>query len=680
MIQLRIIFEELKVLLLALLFLKNLTIISQGVNDIMQSLKTGKDLMHWLANIDEDGIAWLYLQTVGKSVNVLNNAVMTELECLLDRLENKKDLRGVALLSGKKGGFVYGADIHEFETLKTASEVANHMLYVHGLFNRIEALPVPSCVGVDGIAVGGGLEIALTFDRLFITSSSKTKLGFPEVNLGIMPGYGGSGRAYGRIGTKAVLDMMVSGRPIGSIDAIKTGLADELVDKPDDLEKSMREWIIGCNGEKPIFTELETAADATAIAAAKDKYLKRLRSDHTPAPAAIIEHVENFGHDKSAMSASEIDVFPNLMVSSASKNLRRVFYLTDAVRKSARGESGIKRMHVVGAGVMGGDIAAIGAMAGLDVTLTDMNDAAIVGAIARAKKLFERRLKSDEKVALALARLRTDLNGNGATDADLIIEAVAEKLEVKQAVFKNLEAVSKASAILATNTSAIPLEDIATVLNGPERLIGLHFFNPVPVLPLVEVIWSKYSDPEIVSRGMQFAGQIGKMPVRCKSAPGFLVNRALLPYIFKAIEAVAGGEKADHIDEALVDFGMPMGPIELADQIGLDVCLDVGIVLGMPPATKALLDEKCRTGTIGRKSGSGFYEWDGNRAIRAHQSKDPRVMAAIAKNMLAPMIEECRQAVDENVVDTADSADAGMIFGIGFPGFRGGPLNWSKEQ
>jgi 3-hydroxyacyl-CoA dehydrogenase/enoyl-CoA hydratase/3-hydroxybutyryl-CoA epimerase len=495
-----------------------------------------------------------------------------------------------------------------------------------------------------------------------------------------MPGYGGSGRAYGRIGTKAVLDMMVSGRPIGSIDAIKTGLADELVDKPDDLEKSMREWIIGCNGEKPIFTELETAADATAIAAAKDKYLKRLRSDHTPAPAAIIEHVENFGHDKSAMSASEIDVFPNLMVSSASKNLRRVFYLTDAVRKSARGESGIKRMHVVGAGVMGGDIAAIGAMAGLDVTLTDMNDAAIVGAIARAKKLFERRLKSDEKVALALARLRTDLDGNGATDADLIIEAVAEKLEVKQAVFKNLEAVSKASAILATNTSAIPLEDIATALNGPERLIGLHFFNPVPVLPLVEVIWSKYSDPEIVSRGMQFAGQIGKMPVRCKSAPGFLVNRALLPYIFKAIEAVAGGEKADHIDEALVDFGMPMGPIELADQIGLDVCLDVGIVLGMPPATKVLLDEKCRTGTIGRKSGSGFYEWDGNRAIRAHQSKDPRVMAAIAKNMLAPMIEECRQAVDENVVDTADSADAGMIFGIGFPGFRGGPLNWSKEQ
>jgi 3-hydroxyacyl-CoA dehydrogenase/enoyl-CoA hydratase/3-hydroxybutyryl-CoA epimerase len=548
------------------------------------------------------------------------------------------------------------------------------------LFNRIEALPVPSCVGVDGIAVGGGLEIALTFDRLFITSSSKTKLGFPEVNLGIMPGYGGSGRAYGRIGTKAVLDMMVTGRPIGSMDAIKTGLADELVGDADDLDEAMRKWIIGCKGEKPILIQLETVVDATEIVAARDKYLKRLRADHTPAPAAIIDHVENFGHDKSAMSAGEIEVFPNLMVSSASKNLRRVFYLTDAVRRSARGASNIKRLHVVGAGVMGGDIAAIGAMAGLDVTLTDMNEAAIQDAIVRAKKLFERRLKSDDKVALALTRLRIDLDGNGATDADLIIEAVAEKLEVKQAVFKNLEVVSKATAILATNTSAIPLEDIATALNAPERLIGLHFFNPVPVLPLVEVIWSKYSDPKIVSRGMQFAGQIGKMPVRCKSAPGFLVNRALLPYIFKAIEAVAGGENSDHIDEALVDFGMPMGPIELADQIGLDVCLDVGIVLGMPPATKALLYEKCKAGTIGRKSGSGFYEWDGNRAIRAHQSQDPRVMATIAKNMLAPMIEECLQAVDEQVVDSADSADAGMIFGIGFPGFRGGPLNWSKEQ
>lgn len=650
------------------------------MGNIMQTLNTKKDLMHWRANVDEDSIAWLRLQTDGKSVNVLTHAVMAELESLIDQLESSENLNGVGLLSGKPGGFIYGADINEFETLKTADDVAVHMRYVHSLFNRIEALPVPSCVGVDGIAVGGGLEIALVFDRLFVTSSHKTKLGFPEVNLGIMPGYGGTGRAYCRIGTKAVLDMMVSGHPLGSQDAIKTGLADEMVDNADDLEQTMREWILGCKREKPILTQLETTPNAEAIAAARDKYLKRVRADHTPAPAAIIDHVENFGHDKTAMSAGEIDIFPNLLVGSASKNLRRVFYLTDAVRKSARGVSGIERLHVVGAGVMGGDIAAIGAMAGLDVTLADMNGAAIKNAITRAAKLFERRLKNEDKVAAALERLRSDPDGHGAADADLVIEAVAEKLDVKQAVFQNLENVCKTGAILATNTSAIPLEDIATALNTPERLIGLHFFNPVPVLPLVEVIWSKYSDQDMVNRGMQFAGQIGKMPVRCKSAPGFLVNRALLPYIFKAIEAVAGGENADHIDEALVDFGMPMGPVELADQIGLDVCLDAGIVLGIAPAAKTLLDEKCKAGTIGRKSGSGFYEWDGNQAIRARQSQDPGVMASIAKSMLTPMIEECRQAVDEQVVDSADSADAGMIFGIGFPGFRGGPLNWAKEQ
>ena len=379
------------------------------MGNIMQTLNTKKDLMHWRANVDEDSIAWLRLQTDGKSVNVLTHAVMAELESLIDQLESSENLNGVGLLSGKPGGFIYGADINEFETLKTADDVAVHMRYVHSLFNRIEALPVPSCVGVDGIAVGGGLEIALVFDRLFVTSSHKTKLGFPEVNLGIMPGYGGTGRAYCRIGTKAVLDMMVSGHPLGSQDAIKTGLADEMVDNADDLEQTMREWILGCKREKPILSQLETTPNAEAIAAARDKYLKRVRADHTPAPAAIIDHVENFGHDRTAMSAGEIDIFPNLLVGSASKNLRRVFYLTDAVRKSARGVSGIERLHVVGAGVMGGDIAAIGAMAGLDVTLADMNGAAIKNAITRAAKLFERRLKNEDKVAAALERLRSIL-------------------------------------------------------------------------------------------------------------------------------------------------------------------------------------------------------------------------------------------------------------------------------
>lgn len=638
-----------------------------------------QDLKHWSVSIDDANLCWLTLDVSGKSVNVLTHAVVGELGQIIDWVEGQSIIAGVGMLSGKPGGFVYGADIAEFELLATADDVLQHMQMVHGLFNRIDSLDVPTIVGIDGIAVGGGLEIALTFDRIITTAGAKTKLGFPEVNLGILPGYGGSGRAYRRIGTAAVTHMMLSGRPLTASAAQAAGLIDQTVDDAAALQPAMTSWLTAQNRAKPRRQQRETAADQNALDDASAQFLKRLRADHTPAPFAIIEHVQRYGHDAAAMSAGEMDIFPELMVGSASKNLRRVYYLTDKVRKTARGDSAITNLHVVGAGVMGGDIAAVAAMAGLTVSLTDMNAGAIETAINRAATLFERRLKSDDKIAAAKQRLQADPSGDGAARADLVIEAVAEKLSVKQAVFKALETVIKPDAILATNTSAIPLEDIATALQHPSRLIGLHFFNPVPVLPLVEVIWSRHSDQELVSRGMQFAGQIGKMPIRCQSAPGFLVNRALLPYMFKAVEAVAAGENADQIDEALVDFGMPMGPIELCDQVGLDVCLDVGMVLGIAPAAEAILRENCAAQNLGRKTGSGFYQWDGNRPIRPRAAVDAAVMAEIAASMLAPMIEQCQQAVDAGVVDSADSADAGMIFGTGFPGFRGGPLHWSKQ-
>ena len=638
-----------------------------------------QDLKHWSVSIDDANLCWLTLDVSGKSVNVLTHAVVGELGQIIDWVEGQSIIAGVGMLSGKPGGFVYGADIAEFELLATADDVLQHMQMVHGLFNRIDSLDVPTIVGIDGIAVGGGLEIALTFDRIITTAGAKTKLGFPEVNLGILPGYGGSGRAYRRIGTAAVTHMMLSGRPLTASAAQAAGLIDQTVDDAAALQPAMTSWLTAQNRAKPRRQQRETAADQNALDDASAQFLKRLRADHTPAPFAIIEHVQRYGHDAAAMSAGEMDIFPELMVGSASKNLRRIYYLTDKVRKTARGDSAITNLHVVGAGVMGGDIAAVAAMAGLTVSLTDMNAGAIETAINRAATLFERRLKSDDKIAAAKQRLQADPSGDGAARADLVIEAVAEKLSVKQAVFKALETVIKPDAILATNTSAIPLEDIATALQHPSRLIGLHFFNPVPVLPLVEVIWSRHSDQELVSRGMQFAGQIGKMPIRCQSAPGFLVNRALLPYMFKAVEAVAAGENADQIDEALVDFGMPMGPIELCDQVGLDVCLDVGMVLGIAPAAEAILRENCAAQNLGRKTGSGFYQWDGNRPIRPRAAVDAAVMAEIAASMLAPMIEQCQQAVDAGVVDSADSADAGMIFGTGFPGFRGGPLHWSKQ-
>ena len=309
-----------------------------------------------------------------------------------------------------------------------------------------------------------------------------------------------------------------------------------------------------------------------------------------------------------------------------------------------------------------------------------MSQAAIGAAIDRAAQLFARRLKTEDKIAAATSRLAADPDGHGAAKADLVIEAVAEKLPIKQAVFAALEQVIKPDAILATNTSAIPLEDIAAALQDPSRLIGLHFFNPVPVLPLVEVIWSQYSNQDFVTRGMQFAGQIGKMPIRCQSAPGFLVNRALLPYMFKAVEAVAAGEDADQIDESLVDFGMPMGPIELCDQVGIDVCLGAGKVIGMSERVEQTLTSMIEAGTLGRKSGSGFYDWDGKKAVRARAAHDGADLDAVAADLLAPLVAECRGAVAEGVVDSADMADAACIFGVGFPAFRGGPLFWDESR
>ena len=637
------------------------------------------NLRHFDISTDSKNICWAKLDVKGKSVNVLTQEVMLDLAKLLDWLEENDNLRGFGFMSGKPGGFIYGADISEFELYKSATDVLHHMQFVHGLFDRIERLKVPTCVGIDGIAVGGGLEIALAFDHIIITGNHKTKLGFPEVNLGILPGYGGSGRAYRRVGTATVTQMMLSGKPMAAFAAHEAGLIDQKVDGAEHLKPAIGAWLIEQKSKKPNREQRESSADQNALNEANAKFLNRLRADHTPAPFAILDHVKRHGHSASEMSAGEMDIFPDLMVGSASKSLRRVYHLTDKIRKTARGDSAISNVHVVGAGVMGGDIAAVAAMSGLMVTLSDMNPKATELAIDRAAKLFERRLKSDDKITAAKHRLKSDPQSDGAKNADLIIEAVAEKLSVKQAVFADLEKIIKPNAVLATNTSAIPLEDIAKVLADPSRLIGLHFFNPVPVLPLIEVIWSLHSNQDIVTRGMRFAGQIGKMPIRCKSSPGFLVNRALLPYMFGAMEAVASGESPEKIDQALVDFGMPMGPIELSDQVGLDVCLDVGIVLGMGPGAEKLLKSKCREQTLGRKTGSGFYEWSENRAVRSRESLEPKVSNKMARRMLAPMVDECRKAVQEGVVDSADDADAGMIFGTGFPGFRGGPINWASE-
>ena len=632
------------------------------------------EFKHWRYHIDKQNICWLALDVVGSSVNILRREVMTEWALIMDKIGKAEGLSGLCLLSGKERGFVYGADIAEFDNLKTEADVRELIELADSILSGIEVLPYPTVCGIDGVAVGGGLELALAFDRIVVTSSAETKLGFPEIHLGIMPGYGGTGRAMRRIKAEHVLDMVLSGCLLSGVEAKALGLVDTVIDDAADLRQAVADELT-----QPSVPDLgQTDSDVEqAVGQAEETILQTLKKERTPAPFLICEHFRASGADWRALVKTEPVRFSKMLLGEASHHLRRVFLLNDMVRKSARGDSQIKKVHVIGAGTMGADIAAVAAMSGFQTSLSDLDAEAVKNAVKRAGKLFERRLKTEDKVSAAAGRLIADIKGKEIAKADIIIEAVAERLTVKQNVFRAVEAKAKQDAILATNTSSIMIEDIASALQAPERLIGLHFFNPVPVLPLVEVVAGPLSNTAFISRAMQFAGQLKKMPVKVKSVKGFLVNRALLPYLFASIDSMIAGEAPDKLDQALTRFGMPMGPIELCDQIGLDVCFDVGQVLGMSDTAFKALQDKVNSGQLGRKSGSGFYDWDDKKAMRPRADYPGDELEKLAAALLSPMIEMCRSAVTEEIVDTADHADIGCILGIGFPAYRGGPLGWA---
>ena len=631
---------------------------------------------HFDLTIDEDGIAWLTIDVQGRSANVLSHAVKAELVAIVGSLATNSP-KGFVFRSGKPRGFIFGADINEFASLETREAVESNIAEVLDCFQTIEDLACPSVILIDGICVGGGLELALAFDRIIAIDDAVCQVGFPEITLGLLPGYGGSARACERMGAEAALQLVLHGRPLKARAALAAGAVDHLVEDRDGLAQAARDAIAGT-----ITRAVPAAADdlASMIAAERDKLTARTSPRNMPAPFAILDHFSVDDLSKNNFMKNETKLFSELMMTPASVGLRRTFQLNDAVKKGARGESAITRIHVIGAGTMGGDIAAVAAMSGFTVTLQDLDPAAIDGAMARARALYDRRLKDPQRIEDTLSCLVADADGAGLADADLVIEAVAERLEVKQAVFAAAEAVMKPDAIMATNTSAIPLEDIGAVLADPGRLIGMHFFNPVPVLPLVEIVYTKASRQDFVARAMVVCGAMKKQPIRCKSAPGFLVNRALLPYMFRAIDAMLDGADPDRLDQALVAFGMPMGPIELCDQVGLDVCLDAGRVIGMSETAAAALSDLIDAGKLGRKTGAGFYAWDDRKAIRPRGNYAETESDEIAVDLLAPLVAECRAAVAEGVVDSADMADAACIFGIGFPAFRGGPLFWDESR
>jgi len=639
----------------------------------------------WKLERDAEGIAWLSFDKPNTSANVLSAAVLAELNEHLATFEREPP-RGLVLISAKKSGFIAGADIREFTGIR--DETSGYTLIRRGqqVFDRLEALTCPSVAAIHGFALGGGLETALACRYRVGVADERLSLGLPEVQLGLHPGFGGTVRTVRLIGVRAAMELMLTGKPVRGDKALKLGLLDRLVPAAD-LRATARELILRAPPPQrpPLTTRLLSHALVRPFLKGPltAQVARRAPRAHYPAPYAIIDLWARYGAHGGAAFEGEARSMARLFLSDTSRNLVRVFLLQDRLKAGGGKSAGeLRHVHVIGAGVMGGDIAAWSALRGFTVTLQDRSAELIAPALKRARELFDKRLKEPALNAAALARLTADVGGAGVADADVVIEAIFENLEAKQALYASIEPQLKSTALLATNTSSIVLEPLAARLANPARLVGLHFFNPVAQMPLIEVVHAEGTDPTALNTASAFARRIDKLPLPCKSAPGFMVNRVLTPYMYEAMLAAQEGVPLETIDRAAVYFGMPVGPIELIDVVGLDVAAHVGEIIAAElkrPVTQiAHLTELIAAKRLGRKSGAGFYQWREGKAVKAREAPPPP--EDLTDRLILVLVNECVACLREGVVGDADLADAAVIFGAGFAPFRGGPLTYARAR
>jgi 3-hydroxyacyl-CoA dehydrogenase/enoyl-CoA hydratase/3-hydroxybutyryl-CoA epimerase len=640
--------------------------------------------VHWKLERDAEGIAWLGADKRDASANVLSKDVVRELAELMNGIEADVP-RALIVYSAKPSGFVAGADIKDFTTLKTPDEAFTLIRAGQQVFDRIEALPCPTVAAIHGFALGGGLELALACRYRVAANDGKVSLGLPEVQLGIHPGFGGTVRSVRLLGVRVAMDLMLTGRPYRADKALAVGLLDRL-SPPAELRNSAK--AIALAQPKPktrglVDTLLNLGFARDWLASKLEKQVgARARRDQYPAPYAIIDLWRRFGASGAAAFEAEARSIASLMCSPTARSLIRVFFLQDRLKALGGGKAAqeVKHVHVVGAGVMGGDIAAWCAYRGMTVTLQDRGIEFIQPALARAQDLFSKRLRDSELARAAAGRLRADVTGEGVPQADVVIEAIFEDVDAKRALYATLEPRMKPGALLATNTSSLMLETLGEKLVDPARLIGLHFFNPVAKMQLVEVIRSKATRPESLQAGLAFTRKLDRLPLPCHSAPGFVVNRILMPYLNESLFAARDGIGLADIDEVAVNFGMPVGPVELADTVGLDVCLSVGRILAQafgkesPDQIAKLVEAK----QLGRKSGRGLYEWRDGKPVKPPRTGTPP--ADLEDRLILPMLNEAVACLREQVIEEADLLDAGVIFGTGFAPFRGGPIYYARQR
>ncbi|HLH90105.1 MAG TPA: 3-hydroxyacyl-CoA dehydrogenase NAD-binding domain-containing protein [Xanthobacteraceae bacterium] len=641
---------------------------------------------HWRMRNDENGVAWLLFDKKDAGANTLSEEVLTELDAVLTMVSQLRPT-GLVIRSAKPNGFIAGADIGGFRGITDAAKVESELARGHAVLDRLDALPLPTVAVVHGYCLGGGLEIALACDhRIAVEGAS---FGFPEVLLGLHPGLGGTVRTPRLISPMQAMTMMLTGRTERARRARSLGLVDVVTQ-----ERHVRAAVTDAIKGKLKITHQGLLGRLLNTSPARSLLAKRMRREaekkapraNYPAPAALIDLWEQHGgDDAAARQKAEIASFAKLLVSDTAQNLVRVFFLRNKLKDLAGGKWDGRRIHVIGAGAMGGDIAAWCAWHGFTVSLADMKAEPLAGAIERAADLYGK-IGRDNRRAVrdALDRLIPDLRGDGVATADLIIEAVPETLDVKRKVYAGIEPKMKPTAILATNTSSIPLEQLREGLARPERLVGIHFFNPVSRMQLVEVVSHDKVAEDVLADARAFLGRIDRLPAPVKSEPGFLVNRALTPYLLESLVMLDAGVKKETIDKIAEDFGMPMGPIELADTVGLDICLHVAETLrtGLKhemPAAPQWLKDKVAKGELGKKTGRGLYDWKDGRAVK-HYDAAATVPPDAQDRLILPMLDVCVACLREGVVIDEEVVDGAMIFATGFAPFRGGPLHYARTR
>jgi 3-hydroxyacyl-CoA dehydrogenase/enoyl-CoA hydratase/3-hydroxybutyryl-CoA epimerase len=637
---------------------------------------------HWRWERDPEGLAWLTFDKQGDSANTFSREALNELSLMLEEIAAARP-KGLVIRSAKDG-FIAGVDIDELTRLGSGAEALELTRLGWDVFQKVRDLPFPTTALINGFCMGGGTELSLACRYRVALDDPKVRIALPEVMLGIMPVWHGVQWLPKLVGPGPALDMLLTGKSLDAKRAKRIGLVDQAVPLRI-LENTARIVTLENRGRRqpPLAQRLMLLMRGLVVAQARKQVAKKAKREHYPAPYAILELWQKYDGDPFAAARDPSCSIESLITHPTARNLIRIFLLQERLKGLGKAaDFRPQHVHVVGAGVMGGDIAAICAMRGLRVTLQDTAPERIAPAVKRAAELFKRRLRNPRRERDALDRLIPDVTGEGARHADVLIEAIFENLAAKRTLFARLEAAAKPDAILATNTSSLKLADIASALNDPSRLVGIHFFNPVPLLQLVEVVSGEQTNPEISKKAAAFVRQIDKLPLPVKDAPGFLVNRVLGPYMLNAFRMLDAGAKPETLDRAMEDFGMPMGPAELADTVGLDICLAAGKSLAKG-ATEVpqILARKVALGRLGRKTGQGIYRYEeGKRGGKPIKSRPDPYDQTLVDSLIEPYLREAESAVAEGIVADEDLADAGLIFGTGFAPFRGGPLQYLKSK